>query len=196
MNPEARSGRQTAAGFYLCTMRHLIAVLLLVTLALPARAGITRGADVLALTAGVICAPEATGFRDAPDTILGRTHILDRMPAFAAETLTVPAVLGVGFGVRVQAAEGMGTDPLIVTLTHPPMGEAGVQRQSFDSTISGQDPSMAFYQFDYPYELVTGQWTLEGHRGGDLVYRVVFDVVPPQAVPELAGLCNFRELLS
>jgi hypothetical protein len=196
MNAKARDGRQTAAGFYLWDMRHLIAAVLFIILALPARAEITRGADVLALTAGVICAPEAIGFRDAPDTILGRTHILDQMPPFAAETLTVPAVLGVGFGVRVQATEDMGTDPLIVTLTHPPMGEGGVQQQSFNSTISGLDPTMAFYQFDYPYELVTGQWTFEGHRGGDLVYRVIFSVVPPQAVPELAAICNYRDLLS
>ena len=177
-------------------MRHLIACLLLVTLALPARADITRGADVQALTAGVLCAPEPTGSRDAPDTILGQTHILDRMPGFAAETVIVPALLGVGFGVQVQGAQGIGTEPLIITLTHPPMGENGVVQQSFGSTISGQGPNVVFYQFDYPYELVTGQWIFEGHRGGDLVYRVIFNVVPPQAAPDLAAICNDRDLLS
>ena len=148
------------------------------------------------LEAGVICAPESVGFRNAPGTITGRSHVIDQVPDFITNAQVVPAVIGVGFGVRVQGVPDFGASPVIITLTHPPMGDDGVRQQSFSSAISGAGASVAFFQFDHGYELVEGTWSFEARRDDQLLYRVIFNVVAPQDVPELADICNYRDLLS
>ncbi|SFS20456.1 protein of unknown function [Yoonia litorea] len=163
---------------------------------LPAAAQIARAAKVDWLEAGVICAPEAIGFRDAPETITGRAHIIEAMPDFVAQTQVVPAVIGVGFGVKLQATAETPFQPVTITLSHPPMGAEGISRQSFTSAISGETPTVAFFQFDHGYELVEGTWYFEAREGDQLIYRVAFRIVPPQQVPALANACHYQDLLS
>jgi hypothetical protein len=50
--------------------------------------------------AGVICAQDGYGVRHAPDTIAGTTHVVEDAPPFVSNGRVVPAVLGIGFGVR------------------------------------------------------------------------------------------------
>ena len=146
--------------------------------------------------AGVICAPETTGTLEAPGTIAGTTHLIEEEPPFVAITRRVPAVLGIGFGVKSRSVDMAGITDVLMTVTHPPMGPEGVTKQTFETIIRGTDPSLTFYQFDFDYELVTGVWQLEASQNGEVLYRTTFEVLPPEQVAELAQVCGFEELLS
>jgi hypothetical protein len=148
------------------------------------------------LDAGLLCAAEPVGATPAPDTIAGETHIIGQEPDFVRLSQRVPATLGIGFGIKSQAlgAEGIGNVDMV--LTHPPMGQDQVTTQRFTTSISGIDPSLTFYQFDYAYELVLGTWTFTAMSGDDVIYTVNFEVVDPRQVPELSGLCVGLDLLS
>lgn len=173
-------------------MRIWLVVMLL--LPLPARAEVVSD-YVSDFVSGVICPPETTGERAAPGTVAGVTHVIEEQPPFVSDGNRVPAVIGIGFGVKatVVFAEGL---PVTMVVTHPPMGPEGVTRQHFDSSISGFDRSLTFYQFDYPYELLVGRWTMSAMSGETVIYQTSFDVVPPRQMPELAGVCGYENLLS
>ncbi len=177
-------------------MRILPVLALLTTLPLFAAAQAVQSEALASLWAGVVCGPPVVGSAPAPDTIAGSTHLVDETPPFIAEITQVPAVIGIGFGVKAQALDPMGLNDVTVTVTHPPMGDAGVTRQSYTSWISGTEPSITFYQFDDDYERVTGTWTFTGVRDGVALFSVAFEVVPPQALPGLAEACGYSDLLS
>ena len=168
------------------------------TFALPL-SGAAQNIDytrITSLTAGVVCGPPVIGSSPAPDTIAGTTHIVAEDPPFIAEITQVPAVLGIGFGVKAQAMNPDGLSDVTINVTHPPMGRGGITQQSYQTWISGADTSMSFYQFDEEYERVTGTWTFTASHAGDELFSVSFDVVPPTALPELAEACGYLDLLS
>lgn len=154
------------------------------------------GPAIVSLETGVICPPKTTGTRPAPDTVAGLTNVIEDEPPFVSTVNKVPAVLGIGFGAKAQSGTPFGIDNVTMTITHPAMGESGAKRQSFQTSISGLDTSITFYQFDFDYELLPGTWTMTATDGDQVLYSTEFQVVPPQAVPELASICNFEELLS
>lgn len=146
--------------------------------------------------AGIVCPPEPIGTEPAPNTLAGTTYVIADDPAFVSHGRQVPAVLGVGFGVKSRPTDG--TDYLTVTivLTHPKMGDAGVTVQSYDTQISSIGPSLAFFQFDHPYELVKGRWTFTAKSENAVLYSIDFEVVDPAQVPNLADICRYSDLLS
>lgn len=156
----------------------------------------TVSAQIAAIDVGVICAQEIVGFNDAPGTVAGTTNVIEGEPDFISRNRVVPAVQGVGFGVKSRSASPFGLDGVIMTVTHPPMGADGATQQVYGTAISGTGRSITFYQFDYDYELLVGRWEMEASLNGEVLYRVGFDVVPPAAVPELASACGFEDLLS
>ena len=145
---------------------------------------------------GVICAPDSMDVRDAPGTIAGTTHVIEDEPPFVAVTRRVPAVLGIGFGIKSLTKDIGGLGDVLMTVTHPPMGDAGTTEQTFLTNIRGTDPSLTFYQFDFDYELLPGIWQMEASFGGEILYRSTFEVLPPEQVPELAEICGFTDLFS
>lgn len=146
--------------------------------------------------AGVICAPDSMETREAPGTLAGTTHVIAEEPPFVAQTRRVPAVLGIGFGIKSVTADINGLDGVLMTVTHPPMGDSGTTVQTFLTTVRGTDPSLTFYQFDFDYELLPGIWQLEASFGGEILSRTTFEVLPPEQVPELAEICNYTDLFS
>lgn len=174
-------------------MRTVIALLLLAT---PLAAQDKSGLAIATLETGVICPPESTGTRPAPDTVAGVTNVVAEEPPFVSTVNKVPAVMGIGFGAKAMSETVFGIDNVTMTITHPPMGPEQATQQSFLTSISGTDTSITFYQFDYDYELLPGEWTMTATSGGDVLYTTSFQVVPPQQVPELAAICNFESLLS
>ena len=151
---------------------------------------------IVSFETGVICAPEAVGTRPAPDTVAGTTHVIDVEPPFVSTENRVPAVLGIGFGIKAMASGYDGIDDVTMRITHPPMGDGGVTSQTYPSRISGLDPSLTFYQFDFDYELLEGTWQMEAFKQGTLLYRTSFEVVAPRKLPELASVCGYEDLLS
>lgn len=152
--------------------------------------------DIISLEAGVICPPPTIGSAPAPGTVAGTTHIIDDAPPFVSASRKVPAVLGIGFGIKALAADDFGIEDVTVVVTHPPMGADQVEAQQFGTRISGVSPSITFYQFDYDYELLHGDWTVTGIADGRALYSVTFEVVPPGDLPELARICGFQDMLS
>ena len=154
------------------------------------------GPMIANLQAGIICAPPTVGTSPAPNTIAGTTHLIGEEPAFVSTKRRVPAVLGIGFGVKSQARDPAGISVVTMTISHPEMGKTNATGQSYATRISGEYPSLTFYQFDFNYELVLGHWQMEASQGGTIIYRTTFEVVAPSEIPELAGICGFEELLS
>ncbi len=144
----------------------------------------------------MICAPPTIGMAPAPDTVAGTIHLIDDEPDFVSVKRRVPAVLGIGFGTKAQSADIAGEPNVTVTISHPPIGDTGAMRQSFDSRISGTKPSLTFYQFDFDYELVTGIGQMEARSGDKIIYRTTFEVVDPAQTPDLAAICGCTDLLS
>jgi len=183
---------------YINRMKHLFACLLLVPSAAFAQAPLPdlTSPSIATLEAGVICAPDSLGERSAPGTVAGTTHVIEEEPPFVAVTRRVPAVIGIGFGIKSRAAALGGIPDVKMRVTHPPMGTAGQTVQSFASAIRGTDPSLTFYQFDFDYELLPGIWQIEASSNGETLYRSTFEVVPADQVPELAEICGYTDLFS
>tara|TARA_R110002051_G_scaffold20631_3_gene55973 strand:+ start:10163 stop:10699 length:537 start_codon:yes stop_codon:yes gene_type:complete len=154
------------------------------------------GAKITHFEAGVICAPPTAGVSKAPGTVAGTTHLIAVDPPFVSTKRRVPAVIGIGFGVKARALNPAGIDDVRIVISHPPMGDQGTIAQTFESRISGLDPSLTFYQFDFDYELVTGIWQMQAMQGTLVLYRTTFEVLPPSQVPELATICGFETLSS
>ncbi len=152
--------------------------------------------DIISLEAGIVCPPETIGSTPAPGTIAGTTHVIEIEPPFVSNARQVPAVLGIGFGIKSQTDVVGGLNDITMTVTHPAMGDNDVKLQSFTSRINENAPSLTFYQFDYAYELVEGPWTMTATHEDDVLFQVDFDIVPPDAVPELARVCGYLDLLS
>lgn len=180
-------------------MRSLFLFLLLIPTTLWAETGFgpdKSDQSIVSLESGVICAPPSTGEAAAPNTVAGTTHIIDKAPPFVSTQNRVPAVLGLGFGVKSQSETLGGESGVTMTIRHPPMGPNGVTQQTYDTRISDITPSITFYQFDFDYELLPGHWQMEAVKAGRVLFRTSFTVVRPNAIPELASLCGFEELLS
>ncbi|MCB5198901.1 DUF3859 domain-containing protein [Loktanella sp. TSTF-M6] len=146
--------------------------------------------------AGIICPPPSVGEVAAPGTVAGTTHLIEEEPPFVAQSRRVPAVLGIGFGVKSTTGGLLGIPDVTIMVTHPPMGADNTVRQTFLSRIDSMEPSLTFYQFDYDYELVQGVWQIEASKNGEILYRTTFEVVAPDQVPGLAQVCGFEHLLS
>lgn len=147
--------------------------------------------------AGILCAQESGETREAPDTVAGTTHVIDEAPPFVSNGRAVPAVLGIGFGVKSGVAAEAGLADVRMTLTHPAFAGSGATEQSFTTYIGpATDPGLTFYQFDYGYELALGDWTMTAQAAGVTLFETTFTVVPPAALPELAGVCGYLDLLS
>ncbi len=179
-------------------MKHIFAFLACLPGPLLAQAPLPDlvGDSMASVEAGVICAPETLGVQEAPGTVAGTTHIIAEEPPFVAATRRVPAVLGIGFGIKSRTLDINGLNGVTMTITHPPMGSTGATYQTFSTTIRGTDPSLTFYQFDFDYELLPGIWQLEASFADETLYRTTFEVLPADQVPELAEICGFTELLS
>ena len=162
---------------------------------LPASAEPRRSAALDDWVAGLFCAPEETGRREAPDTMAGWVHVPDTPVEMVAEGRIAPAVLGLGFGVRFLRS-GDDLRGIRFEVTHPPMTEAGITRQGWDSLSAGGEWDAIFFQFDLPEELVTGDWAFAAWLDGEELFHIPFTVVDPALAPDLADLCRGGAMLS
>jgi len=167
--------------------------------ALPlwAEPALRLGPGVEALTRGLICAPPEGGRRDAPDTASGWIHVPDNPIDIRVEGVVAPALLGTGFGLR-YLLEGAGAMPVPVryTVEHPPLPPEGLTRQSWESLAMPGVPEQVFFQFDIEDELQPGRWSFTAHSGETELFHAGFDVVPPDTVPHLTGLCRGDDMLA
>jgi len=165
-------------------------------LPLGAEPALRLGPGVEDLTRGLICAPPEAGRREAPDTAAGWIHVPDAAIEIRIEGVVAPALLGTGFGVRYMLERGALPVPVRYTVTHPPMPPDGRTLQSWDSLVMPGVPEQVFFQFDIADELQPGSWSFTAHSGATELFHAAFDIVPPETVPHLTGVCRGGDLLA
>jgi hypothetical protein len=155
-----------------------VLALTLATAGAPAAAD-EIGSAVARWQAGVVCASSFGQGRNAADNL-----------SFIAQTQVVPAVLGMGFGVKAQAAQPGGISGVTITVIHPPFASGGPNAQTFPSTMSGEGLSAFYYRFEEQQEVVPGRWTIRATAGEVLLYSIDFDVVVPGPRDGLVAACG------
>lgn len=177
-----------------CLSLALLGALLAGPLAAPAAAG--PGAEPVApvklpeiavLELGVFCAWQQMERAPAPGTATGWIHVpLDAIEFTWKDQQVVPAVIGMGFGIKATGAKGFETA----------VGEVKVWRpgrktpETWASDITDFGPTLAFFRFDEASELLPGTWVIEGWDRDRMLYRVEFLVVPAATLPGMAGACD------
>lgn len=138
--------------------------------------------------AGLTCSMDSLGRQTATDTVNGAVSLVDDQD-FISTGRQVPAVLGLGFGVKAQLADPFAIRTVTISVTHPPMGPEGVMRQSWQMQLNGIRTQLTSFRFEDAFELVIGDWTISAVQGDLTLYRVAFTVVPIADFPGLADLC-------
>jgi hypothetical protein len=166
----------------------LLALLALTALPAVADPAPPRTAPVVAgLEVGVFCALEAMGRAPAPGTRTGWIHVPDREITFHwPDQQIVPASIGLAFGVSAQLAPGEQIANAEIRVYQP-----GSQTpEIWGSNFYDIEPSVSFFRFDHPHELIQGLWRFEAWDGAILLYSVEFEVVPAEAIPKITQACG------
>ncbi|MDF0600813.1 DUF3859 domain-containing protein [Psychromarinibacter sp. C21-152] len=171
--------------FHDLTLRARAAILCLAAACLLLTAAAARAAPETPGAArfeyGYFCALEPVDHGVAEETVAGVVNLIEGRPDFLKTGPLVPAQIGLGFGVLVEAKPShAGVADMLVT--HPPMGPEGVTEQRWVTEVSG-DLDYFGYTFDEDYELLPGEWVLSARSNGRLIYRVAFTVLDPALMP-------------
>lgn len=162
----------------------------------PALAEVIATPGAAGFDYGIFCSLEPDSFKEAEDTIEGTINQFSESPDFIWKGTTVPAMVGMSFGVHVQTLpqyEGA----VRFTVSHPPMGNAGTTQQGWIGTLNAVEMQYVGFSFDHDYETVTGPWTMRADTlDGDPIYEITFDVVDPRLLPEITAACGRSDLLS
>lgn len=147
------------------------------------------------LAYGVYCAEEPERREPAPETASGLINIVPSIPDFQFRQKRVPAEIGIGFGVLASAPVGVVLDPVIMTVTHPPYAESGIEVEQWVTDVDSGANLMGF-SFDHAHELVLGEWTFSATTAdGDELFHISFEVIAPELMPQVINTC-FGSFLS
>lgn len=171
-----------------------LAVLILATLvtghAARAQSDITADNGFFArLQAGILCVDGTSRHEPAPSTRLGYVNLVDGQIVLGLATRRVPAIPGLAFGVVANVADVGGQAGVSIVVTHPPMGSDGSTRDVWQNDFVAGEQSSSFFRFEYPEELVTGDWTIQAEAGTRVFYTARFRVVDPGAMPGFVNPC-------
>ena len=172
-------------------MRHRLNALGSCAVAVLAAAATSADAKVRLLEAGIVCPEPRDGAarRAAPDTEIGHIDILERDVGFDLLDRQVPAMRDLAFGLRVALKAGQPETALTIVLEHPPLGDRAVTRQSWVQWVAGGEDTINLFTFDFPYEMVEGDWAFSIEVEGQRVVSVPFDVGPPGSNPRVDEVC-------
>lgn len=112
------------------------------------------------------------------------------------QTQIIPGEVGVAFGVRIIPNSPGVMDPVIITHTHPPSTDLPGTTNTWPSFLVANEPSSNFFEFEFPFELTYGLWTMEARFDGTLLYRVEFNVVRPEQLPDFQSPCLPPNMIS
>ncbi|MCR8547981.1 DUF3859 domain-containing protein [Salipiger sp. P9] len=145
---------------------------------------------------GVICQVTAQGARPAPDTLLGEINLIEQTRDMDVTTRVVPAKAGISFGIKFTLRPGTGERDMRVIVTHPPMGPEGITRESWTAAVSEGRSSLNLFTFEFPYEMVPGEWVMALEAEGERLMEQRFEVVPELAAPGVLSVCFGQDFLS
>lgn len=141
-------------------------------------------AQIAAIRVGALCQPLAKRTEPAPDTALGYISIAKGAPQISVETQAVPDAIGLAFGVMVVPARSIAQ----VRLKTFRPGQAAPD--VFYSTFTQGKERVHYFSFEFPQEQLPGPWRMEAWDGDALLYRVEFDVLPEEALPDMVARCR------
>nr|WP_244867739.1 DUF3859 domain-containing protein [Vannielia litorea] len=144
---------------------------------------------------GLTCPLPIVSSEDAPGTENGRVDIFEGEVRFVDSHQQVPAVLGVGFGVKAWARPDAAPTRITIRSLHPAFPGTGTTSQSFTSHLGPNAPMTHVFTFDLPHEATPGLWQLQALAGGRMIYSVSFKVVPPEAYSGPPLDCEHLDLL-
>lgn len=145
------------------------------------------GPMVAKLEVGVFCALQEMDQMPAPGTLSGWIHVIDRDIAFHwPERQVVPAALGLAFGVKAILQPGEAASFAQMQIYKP----GRTTPEVWENVFSDLAPSLAFFRFDTPAELLPGIWRFEAWEADVQLYAVEFEVVPAAALPDIAEACG------
>ena len=171
----------------------LLSLALLVPFAAQARNDAAiYDAELVSITYGAFCQQDSVGEVPAPDTAAEKIDLLPGAPEIRWPTHRIPAAPGISFGIRTKTAGDVVYSPVMIEVTHPPFPGSGTTRQSYVTQLGGEGASINAYSFDLPEEMVTGTWTFRAWHNGETLYEVRFEVVTPEAVPEIGADCGME----
>ncbi len=146
------------------------------------------GFEVVAV--GMHCPEEPEGARmEAPGTELG--WIREGRPLRPYDVLgtDIPADHLLSFGITFAVPEEFEVSQGVMVLEHPPMGVAGVTRQTHSvDLVPGQIQGTSWI-FEFDYERVHGTWTRSLEVDGETMWSVTFQVGPPGSHPLVNEIC-------
>lgn len=144
---------------------------------------------------GIVCYGEPAAQVPAPDTITGFINERATDGSFIVETLRVPVIRGLSFGVRVDVLGGQPLNDVTMTVTHPPQTDANITTESWQSNFGTGGSNGGSFTFEFPYEETPGPWIMEASHGGELLYRVQFDLIDPNLLDRIPKLCEGEPLI-
>ncbi|WP_158585628.1 DUF3859 domain-containing protein [Pseudooceanicola sediminis] len=145
--------------------------------------------------AGIYCPSDHVGTEPAPETESGYILLMAGDQRVALHSRTVPAHLGISFGVRIRLTPGSDTRNYRMVVQHPPYGALDITQEIWDPNLRG-DWGVRSFQFEYEREMQPGLWSFEVHRGDEVLMRQTFNVVPMSEAPEAIDLCFGGTFLS
>ena len=162
-------------------MRTLLGAALAAMIAAAPAAADEVGPLVARWQAGVVCANEFGRGSNAANDI-----------SFIAQTQTVPAVVGMGFGVRAQTTVPEGITGVTIVVDHPPFQAGGPRQQTYQTSMSGAGLSGFFYRFEEQREVQPGRWRISALNGSNVLYSIDFDVVQARQGDALLQSCGMQ----
>ncbi|SDZ55816.1 protein of unknown function [Jannaschia faecimaris] len=168
---------------------HLTALLTALFLASPLLAS-PASAQVRLVDAGIICPRESEGeFVDAPGTESGFIRRIRQGLAFDLPDRTVPTMDQLSFGFRTTLKAGAATTPVTVVVTHPPMGERGIEREEWTDVMTPDASNLNLFTFEMDYEKVPGPWTFSIEIDGQPIVTVPFEVTETENQGRVERAC-------
>ncbi|PWJ20974.1 DUF3859 domain-containing protein [Jannaschia seohaensis] len=146
-------------------------------LALPFLLASPAAAQVQLLEAGIVCPRTTKGeLIEAPDTEVGAIRLIEGGVVFDLNARTVPTMSNLSFGFRIGLKESAPAQDVTIVVTHPPMGDRGVTRQSWGKSLLPGEAGLSIFTFEYDYEKVPGPWTFGVEIEGETAIEVPFQV--------------------
>ena len=168
-------------------MRALILALLVALTAAPLWADPAppeAGPGIELVNIGIYCVPSETRQQAAPETELGYINLYEGVPRFTHHRQTVPAILGLSFGVHFVA------DRDIAEVRVETWRPGAARPDAWPAALTAGSAQSNGFTFETTDEMQTGLWRMEAWDGSVLLYRVEFDVLPADALPGIGPDCD------
>lgn len=148
-------------------------------------------ADLLkGLDYGLVCPSGRAKELPAPNTHIGTIKQRTRRQKIEATTQVIPLVKGIAFGVDTATLKGTNLRGVKITVYHPAYKGTDVIEDSWTTDFNPKSSNLNFFVFEFPFEMVSGDWAFQATHQGRTLYSVGFKLVPPDQAPNTASLCK------